>query len=135
MSATRQALILVMAKMALADGKISEEERGFLESMLEEGESLPKLLDAAGRQTLAQLVAPIELYADRFFIALRAACIAHIDVDFDAQEEAAFQELIVTLGLSSDDSELILEGVHSLDDLHATPNPRIEQLFEQSSFA
>lgn len=134
MSATRQALILVMAKMALADGKISEEERGFLESMLEEGEDLQELLDQARQKTLSELVSPIELYADRFFIALRAACIAHIDVDFDAREESTFQDLVQTLGLTPSDRELILDGVHSLDDPHAVPNPRIEQLFEQSSF-
>lgn len=124
-----------MAKMALADGKISEEERGFLESMLEEGEDLEELLALARQQTLAELVAPIEIYADRFFIALRAACIAHIDVDFDAQEESTFRDLTATLGLSESDSALILDGVHSLDDPHAVPNPRIEQLFEESSFA
>jgi uncharacterized membrane protein YukC len=134
MSATRQSLILVMAKMALADGKISEEEHGFLDSLLEPEETMEELLATAKTSTLKDLVAPIELYADRFFIALRAACIAHIDVDFDAQEESVFSELVQELGITEDDRALIMEGVQNLDNPSAVPNPRIEQLFEESSF-
>ncbi len=123
-----------MAKMALADGKVSEEEHGFLESMLAPGESLETLLETAKASSLHDLVAPIELYADRFFVALRAACIAHIDVEFDAQEEAVFAALIEELGISQEDRELIMEGVQNLDNPDAVPNPRIEKLFEESSF-
>jgi tellurite resistance protein len=134
MSATRQALILVMAKMALADGKISDEEHGFLDSMLAPGESLEALLATAKASTLHDLVAPIEHYADRFFVALRAACIAHIDVDFDAQEETVFAALIEELGITEDDRRLIMEGVRNLDNPDAVPDPRIEKLFNESSF-
>jgi tellurite resistance protein len=135
MSATRNALVLVMAKMALADGRISEEEQGFLTSMLEDEEQLDQLLETARNSSLKDLVAPIELYADRFFVALRAACIAHIDVEFDAREESVFADLIRELGITDSDRELIMQGVHSLDDPQAVPNARIEKLFEESSFA
>ncbi len=135
MSATRQALVMVMAKMALADDTVSPEEVVFLSSLLEPGENLEELLENARTRSMAELVQPIEGYPDRFFIALRAACVAGIDEDFDPREQSAFADLVAVLGITEADQELILQGVADLGDPEATPHFRIEQLFAASSFA
>lgn len=126
---------MVMAKMALAGETISSEEVGFLSALLEPDESLEELLQSANSQSMADLIKPIDGYADRFFIAFRAACVAQIEPDFDLRAPSAFADLVAVLGISEADQELILLGVADLNDPEATPHFRIEQLFAASSFA
>lgn len=131
----RRATLLVMAKMALSDGQVVQEERDFLEPMLEPGETLEALLSEASKSTLEQLVAPVERYADRFFIALRAYAMSTIDDDLDAREEAAFERLVSALGIKPDDRTLIERSVGASDsDEPEALDPRLEELYQASTF-
>lgn len=133
---TRRAAMLVMAKMALSDGTVSVEERMFLEPLLGEGESLESLLEEAKQRRLVELIEPIDSYADRFFIALRAASMAAIDAQLDSREEALYDRLITVLEITGDDQALIQESVDGLNAEEPPPvDPRIEELFQQSSFS
>lgn len=134
MSAQR-AISLVMAKMALADGTLAVQEREFLAPMLGGMEGLDEALNIARKTPLKDLVAPIDNYADRFFIALRAASMAHIDSDFDTSEEALYRELLELLSLEKTDLALIDQSVKELFEIEPKePDPRILELFSQSSF-
>lgn len=135
MSAKR-AISLVMAKMALADGEVVGEEREFLKPMLDSDESLDDMLAEARSKSLAELVAPVQTYADKFFIAMRAAAMSRIDADFDAREEALYERLLALLKLEQSDQELIERSLEAMDQVVPTePEPRIEELYMQSSFA
>ncbi len=132
----RKAAVLVMAKMALADGSVAAEEREMLEPLLGEGDTLDSVLEAAGAKKLDELVAPVDAYADRFFIALRARSMAAVDEDFDASEEALYERLIGKLEISAADREVIERHVAQMDSLDPTPpDARLEELYKQSSFS
>lgn len=132
----RKAAVLVMAKMALADGKLAEEERDMLAPLLDGGDTLDALLEIAAKKKLDELVEPIDGYADRFFIALRARSMAAVDEQFDASEEAFYDRLVEKLGISADDRKIIEQHVASFDSLDPTPpDARVEELYKQSSFA
>ncbi|MEM9188354.1 MAG: hypothetical protein AAGF12_04225 [Myxococcota bacterium] len=132
----RKATLLVMAKMALSDGVVAEEERSFLEPLLQGDETVDKLLAEAKDKKLEELVGTIENYADRFFIALRAASMASIDADLDAREEALYEKLVAVLEIPQDDQAVIKRSVAALDAIEAPPpEPRVEQLYRESSFA
>jgi hypothetical protein len=135
MSPEKRALVLVMAKMALVDGKLAEEETGVLEAMLEGEASIDAMLTQAAQNSFAQLIAPIAHYPDRFFIALRAACLARVDDELAGSEAEVFEQLIRDLGIESADRALILEGARSTQDPGLQPNPPIEQVVGESSFA
>lgn len=125
-----------MARMALADGTVSEVERQFLLPLLGPDDDLDALLELARQSSLAQLVEPVERYADRFFIALRAASMAHIDLELDAREEALYERLVTLLEISPEDREVIARSVASLSaDEPETPEARVEELYALSSFA
>ncbi len=133
MSAKR-AILLTMAKMALADGKVAEQERGFLEPLLDENDTVDGLLEEAKGKEVSELTAGIDRYADRFFVALRAASMAMIDEELDLKEEKLYQELVETLEISVDDQQLIQRSVDDLNAVNPQPiDPRIEALFQQSS--
>jgi tellurite resistance protein len=133
--AARTATLLAMAKMALVDGEVSDAERRLLEPLLTAGESLDVLLEAAKQRSLPELVQSIDRYADRFFIALRAASMAAIDERLDAREEALFAELVALLEIEPADRALIERSVAALSAVDPPPlDPRIEQLYQQSSF-
>ena len=131
----RRALVHIMAKMAMADGLIADEEKGVLEAMLEGDETIDRVLSTAKDASFYDLIRPVDSYADRFFIALRAACLANIDDEFDGDEKSLFDILILELGINSADKQLILEGVESLRNPEAEPNPRIDEIVASSSFA
>jgi uncharacterized tellurite resistance protein B-like protein len=132
----RKAALLAMAKMALVDGTVSGEERGMLEPLLGPGESVDALIVEAKGKKLSDLVDQLDRYADRFFLALRAAAMARVDHQLDAREEALYAELVELLGIRPDDRALIERSVAALDSHEAPPlDPRIEQLYRQSSFA
>ena len=88
---TKRTTALVMAKMALADGVITDEEKGFLQPVLPPGENMDEVLTEAKGLTLKELISRVDNYADRFFIAMRAASMAYVDLEFDAREEAALE--------------------------------------------
>lgn len=124
-----------MAKMALVDGEVSSEERAMLAPLLGDGESLEGLLEEARDLKLSDLVAKLDRYADRFFVALRAASMAAVDEHLDAREEALYAELVEALGILPADRAIIEESVAALDALEPPPmHPRVAQLFQASSF-
>lgn len=132
----RKAALLVMAKMALSDGTVAEEERDFMRPLLEAGDDLDALLDEAKGKTVAQLIEPVDKYADRFFIALRAASMAAIDDHLDAREEALYERLVAALEISDKDRKVIQRTVAALSEIGVQPvESRIEELYHQSSFA
>lgn len=132
---TKRAVGLVMAKMALADGEVSDEERGFLAPVLPPGESIDELLQQAKAMTVEDLVREVDSYADKFFIAMRAAAMARIDMDFDAREEAMLSKLLSLFQLSEDDTSLLHRTIEDMEKAHPVPpDPRVEVLFQQSSF-
>lgn len=125
-----------MAKMAQADGEVSPEEIDFLAQVVTGEETVESLLQEAGQVTLAELVAGVGNYADKFFIAMRAAAMAKVDLDFDAREEAMLDRLLALLDLNAEDAELLDRTIQDMDNpTPAPPEPRIEELFGQSSFA
>ena len=68
MSHTDSAL-LVLAKLALADGKIDCSKEGFLADMITDSETytdIQKLLEEAGNKSLAEIVNRLEKYEDKF---------------------------------------------------------------------
>lgn len=132
----RKATLLVMARMALADGTVSEQEKSFLAPLLGPEDDVEELLAQARDKTLAELIAPVESYADRFFIALRAASMAHVDTDFDAREEALYERLVTLLGIEESDRAVIDRSVELfVGEGPEEPEPRVEELYAQSSFA
>jgi hypothetical protein len=67
---------------------------------------------------------------------MRAASIAHVDLEFDAKEEAVLDRLLALLKLSQEDTELLHRTVSGMDQANpGSPEPRLEELFKQSSFA
>lgn len=131
----KQVAALVMAKMALSDGEITEEERGFLAPVLPAGTTVDEALAEAKNHTLKDLIGRVDNYADRFFIAMRAAAMAHIDMDFDAREEAALNRLLSAVNLNPEDTALLEQTLNDMDNAQpSAPSPRLTELFEQSSF-
>jgi hypothetical protein len=106
-----------------------------LAPLLTAEESLDALLEDARRQSLAELVRDIDRYADRFFLALRAASMAAIDQKLDAREDALYAELVELLEIQPADRALIERSVRALDAAEPVSlDPRIEALYQQSSF-
>lgn len=132
----RKAALLAMAKMALVDGHVSDDERAMLAPLLKPGDSVDALIEEASHADLASIVAEVDKYADRFFVALRAASMAMVDEHLDAREEALYKQLAAALAISAEDQSLIDESVANLNALEPPPlHPRIELLYRSSSFA
>ena len=132
---TRHAALLVMAKMALIDGNFSRIEEMFLAAMAGTT-SLDQLLEEARATSLEGLCAGVPRYEDRFFIAVQAYSMAHIDQCFDSEEKSLFSQLIKALCISSEDRELIEQIRSEAETAEApTPPPRFQELFSASSFA
>jgi uncharacterized membrane protein YebE (DUF533 family) len=131
----RKAALLTMTKMALVDGSISEEERAMLAPLLGAGETVDALVGEASQTPVSELVTKLDRYADRFFVALRAASMAAVDARLDAREEALYAELVGALGITPADRAIIEQAVAALDAVDPPPpHPRIAQLFQASSF-
>jgi hypothetical protein len=106
-----------------------------LAPLLTPDESIDALLAEARDVELLSIVAQLDRYADRFFVALRSASMAHVDAHLDAREAALYDELVGALDITDDDMLLIDEAVRGLNELEPPPiHPRIAQLFQQSSF-
>ena len=134
MSARKTAL-LVMAKMALADGHVASQEKDLLRPLLDDPDSLDELFREAETAPLDGLLTQVDRYADRFFIALRAASMAQIDGHLAASEQAFYDSLLEQLKLRAEDVKLIETSLEQMDSLEPVePDPRIGELFEQSSF-
>lgn len=135
MSAKKTAL-LVMAKMALADGHLAAEEKARLLPMVGDSEALDAIFQEAETAVLEELLAHVDRYADRFFIALQAASMAHVDGRVAVEELAFYESLLGQLQLRAEDVQLIETSVNQLDSIEPVePDPRIGELFEQSSFS
>ena len=133
-----EAVLLVIAKTALSDGQIDESEQEFLTELcdvLGAEFDADALLEKAKQSELETLVKAIESYPDRFFVALRAYMMAHIDFDFDAAEEAFFAKLIDSLEITDEDLRLIENTESAIGEVdESTPSDRIMELYQQSSF-
>ncbi|MDF1664723.1 MAG: hypothetical protein P1V97_23390 [Planctomycetota bacterium] len=130
--------LLVLAKLALADGKIDVSEESFLTVMMDESENfhnIDELIREANSKTLAEMIERLEKYEDKFFVALRAYLMANVDLHYDATEEAMFNRLIGLLGITEDDRELIRATEASIkDEEPQPPSERIQALYQASSF-
>jgi tellurite resistance protein len=133
---SKQVALLLLAKMALADGNIDQEEREMLLDIVQDPLVLNDLIAQAKSCHLDELIGQLDNYADKFFVALRAFMIAHVDEHFDVEEERLFRQLVSKLEITPEDIELIeLVAEFSADPTkHALPT-RLEQLYLQSSFA
>lgn len=130
--------LLVLAKLALADGKIDVSEESFLTVMMDESESyhdIDELIRDANSKTLVDMVGKLEKYEDKFFVALRAYLMANVDLHYDATEEEMFNRLIGLLGITDDDRELIRATEASIkEEDPQAPSERIQALYKASSF-
>ncbi len=137
MTAVQTALKL-WVKMTLVDGTIHEQERDFLNYMLQTyapEKDLDALIEAVRDIDLATLTSQVDAYADRFFIAMNALAIAHCDETYSPEERRLFQKLLVAFEITDEDAALLAATV--ADQHSATPrNPaaRVEALFAESSF-
>ncbi len=134
----REAALLVLAKMSLCDGAIAPEERGYLLDLLDDAQAdrLDELLAQAQTCTLESLAAAVGHYPDRFFIALRAYALAHVDAHYNLAEATLFDSLVQLLHITAEDVALIAATEAVVEDALDEPFPvRLAELFEQSSFA
>ena len=99
MSAKR-AISLIMAKMAMVDGEIVVAEREFLRPLLDHGECLETFVQEASRVSLNEIVSNLTNYADKFYVALRASSMSHIDQSEHPTERALYMELLDLLELA-----------------------------------
>lgn len=132
----KTAALSIMAKMALCDGNVDAAERSMIADLVGEDAEVDAVLEIAKATPLEELVATVESYADRFFVALRAYFVAHADDDFDVKEQALFARIVENMKLTDEDLELIRRteaAMHS--DEAPAPDPRFEELYKQSSFA
>jgi hypothetical protein len=133
----RRRCLLVLAKMALQDGVVREEERQTLEDMAE-GLGSAEIDDIVVEAEVADfedLLGGIEKYEDRFLIALRAYHMANTDAVFDLVEEASFARLVEVFGITDEDRQLIERvGAGTPADGAAAPEPRLMELHRGSSF-
>lgn len=131
----KESALLVMAKMALADDHLAAEEIAWLQPLIDEGQSLESILQKARDSTLEELLAGVDRYADRFFIALQAATMAQVDRRLEEAETAFYESLLARLKLRPEDVQLIRISIEQLDETEPMePDPRIGELFELSSF-
>ena len=130
---TSEAILLILAKTALCDGHVAASEKDFLEEMsqLLNGKAADEILAKARTTTLTEIVPHLDRYADRFFVALRAHMLAHVDDNFDVREEEFFARLVEQLELSDDDLTVIRQIA---DEQLDQPPERIMSLYRESSF-
>lgn len=132
----KTAALSIMAKMALCDGNVDAAERSMLADLVGGDAEVDAVLEIAKTTTLEELVAKVESYADRFFVALRAYFVAHADDDFDVKEQALFARIVEHMKLTDGDLELIRSTEAAMRSAEApAPDPRFEELYKQSSFA
>ncbi len=136
---TTDAALTLMAKMALADGKVDDKERGLLSELLElarSGQSIDELLSLAADHSIADLAASVTAYEDGFFVAFRAYMMATVDGHFDAAEMRLYRSLLQLFKISKDDQELIeTTNVALTATIPVEPPARVMELYERSSFA
>jgi hypothetical protein len=131
----RRTTLVIMAKMALSDGVVTEDERNYLSSLLHDDETVEALLYDARSGSLRELLDTVDRYADRFFIAFRAAKMARADRALDVREEALYEDIVSSLEITDADQQLIEESVDLLSSaLPIAPAPRLKELFRESSF-
>lgn len=137
---TMNKALLVLAKLALADGKIEPNEREFLEEYVGQSaafETVDGLLEVAKGQSLEDMLSELDCsYEDKFFIALRAYLMAHVDHHYDVKEEALFNKLVDSLGILKSDRALIHEAELLVKAQEPRDPPlRIQELYRKSSFS
>ncbi|CAM2009812.1 tellurite resistance TerB family protein [Acanthopleuribacter pedis] len=135
----RMGAVRVLAKMALSDGIITSEERTLMEEILQELQvnlSADVLFEEVKQKPIHELIAQVDKYEDRFFIALRAYAMAHIDFDFDPEERKFFNDLVGMLQIKTEDLALI-EATEQNEGAGFTPefDTRLRAHYENSSFA
>ncbi|MDF1662657.1 MAG: hypothetical protein P1V97_12850 [Planctomycetota bacterium] len=129
---------LILAKMALADDILDPAELDFLEQLLAghpELGTINELVEEARDRSLKDLAEGLEKYPDRFLVAFRVLLMASVDQHLDPREQALYQELITLLKITKSDSLLLekTEASARAGQLQE-PDPRINQMYEDSSF-
>lgn len=94
-----------------------------------------EIVDQARTRDLEDLCQGVDLYEDRFFIALRAYTMAYADLELDQAEEALFDRLIQLFQIQPKDLRLIRETELMMRSFRPKPlDPRVENLYQKSSF-
>ncbi len=134
---SHEAALLLLAKMALADGESDDEERQYLGSLVPDRDELDALLERAKEFELRALVSPMTHYPDRFVVAMRLAVMATINLDLDKRERALFDEVVELMELTDEDHRLIKEEAASLatDEVREKIHPRVAELRAESSLS
>lgn len=135
----RLGAVRVLAKMALSDGVITSEERSLMNEILQELQvdlSAEVLFQEVQGKPIRDLIDKVDKYEDRFFIALRAYAMAHIDFDFDPEERKFFNDLIAVLGIRPEDRALI-EATEQQESggFTSESESKLRTHYENSSFA
>lgn len=140
----RKAALLLLGKMANVDGTVADEELQLLNELIAEESAADEasfsdaqaLLEAARGHSLETLAGQVDAYADRFFIALRAYSMAHIDDDLDEKEQALFDDLVRHLAIDPADLGLIERCEQAARaESPPPPEPRLLELFNASTFS
>ena len=121
-----------MAKMAMVDGEVVGAEKDFLQPILDYGECIDAFMEEARRRSLDDMVGPLQNYADKFYVALRAFSMSRVDATVHPDEEALYEHLVRLLQISQADQELIQRTVENTE---GPPDPRIMEIFLESSLA
>lgn len=124
--------------MALADDVLDPAELDFLEQLLAgrpELGTINELVEEARERSLKELAEGLDKYPDRFLVAFRVLLMASVDQHLDPREQALYQELVDLLKIDKDD-RLLLEKTEATarSGQLQEPDPRINQMYEQSSF-
>ena len=135
----KKAALLILTRMAISDGKLTDEELNQLHEMIKFFAleiSSEELITEAKTSEINALIEYLPKYEDRFFTAMRSYSIAMIDEDFDHQEEILFEELIGKLQITNEDRLLIEESERAMmNDGDWLPPVRLLELYNNSSFA
>ena len=132
----KTAALSIMAKMALCDGNVDAAERSMLADLIGDDAKVDAVLTTARNTTLEDLVAELDSYADRFFVALRAYFVAHADDKFDVKEQKLFTRIVEQMKLKDEDLALIRKTEEAMrSDEGMAPDARFEELYQRSSFA
>ncbi len=136
---TKEVSLALMAKMALVDGLVHDQEKLMLEKLCAESACKLKpeeIIEIASKHKLADLISKLHSYADQYFVCMHAYMMASIDGELHKSELQLFNELASGFKLEAADLESIKQIAKQMISTEPSPIPaRIEELYKQSSFA
>jgi hypothetical protein len=134
-----EAILTLLIRLAFRDGQLSPVERAYLDNLADAWGLLDRfdaLCAAAPSFSLGDVLQAVQHYPDRFWITLRAYLLSQADDDYDARELLSINELMIRLGIKTQD-RMLIEQVHpdmSLAEI-CHLDPRLAQLASESSLA